>query len=173
MSSTTAPGIKAAFPSGPIADESGNVTPVWRGYFQSLYIRTGAAPGTSSPDLSSSLAAESAARSSADAGLTNAISAERTARENADTAETNARTAADALLLPKAGGDLTGPLTGTTAQFVSYRSGTASGPTWTSGTGAPASTQPLGSLYSRTDGTVGATLYVSRGAGTWLPVAAV
>jgi hypothetical protein len=47
------------------------------------------------------------------------------------------------------------------------------GPTWSGGTGAPASTQPVGSLYSRTDGAVGTTLYVSRGAGTWNPVAGV
>jgi hypothetical protein len=49
----------------------------------------------------------------------------------------------------------------------------ASGPTWTSGTGVPASTQPKGSLYSRTSGAVGSTLYVSQGAGTWNPVAGV
>jgi hypothetical protein len=49
----------------------------------------------------------------------------------------------------------------------------AGGITWTSGSGAPVATAPLGSLYSRTDGAVGATLYVSRGAGTWNPVAGV
>jgi hypothetical protein len=48
-----------------------------------------------------------------------------------------------------------------------------SGPTWTSGSAAPASTQPVGSLYSRVGGAVGATLYVSRGAGTWAAVAGV
>jgi len=53
-----------------------------------------------------------------------------------------------------------------------FRQG-GSGPTWTSGTGAPASTQPIGSMYSRTDGAVGTTLYVSRGAGTWNAVAGV
>ena len=47
------------------------------------------------------------------------------------------------------------------------------GPTWTAGTGAPTATQPLGSLYSRTDGGIGATLYVSRGGGAWNPVAGV
>jgi hypothetical protein len=50
---------------------------------------------------------------------------------------------------------------------------TAAGPTWTSGAGAPASTQPVGSIYSNTTGAVGATLYVSRGAGTWTAVAGV
>jgi len=49
----------------------------------------------------------------------------------------------------------------------------AGGPSWTAGTGAPAATAPIGSLYSRTDGGVGTTLYVSAGAGTWNPVAGV
>lgn len=48
-----------------------------------------------------------------------------------------------------------------------------SGPTWTSGSAVPSSTQPVGSLYSRTGGAVGATLYVSRGGGTWNAVAGV
>jgi hypothetical protein len=47
------------------------------------------------------------------------------------------------------------------------------GPTWTVGTGAPASTEPRASIYSRTDGGVGTTLYVSQGGGTWNPVAGV
>jgi hypothetical protein len=53
------------------------------------------------------------------------------------------------------------------------QTGGTSGPTWTSGSAAPASTQPVGSLYSRIGGAVGATLYVSRGAGTWAAVAGV
>ena len=60
---------------------------------------------------------------------------------------------------------------------TSARSGTqiggTSGPTWTTGAAAPAATAPIGSLYSRTGGAVGATLYVSRGAGTWAAVAGV
>lgn len=47
------------------------------------------------------------------------------------------------------------------------------GPTWTVGTGAPATTEPRGSIFSRTDGGVGTTLYVSQGGGTWNPVAGV
>ena len=58
----------------------------------------------------------------------------------------------------------------TTAASVAIGTG---GPTWTAGTGAPTSTQPNGSLYSRTDGTTGARLYVSAGAGTWAAVAGV
>ena len=64
---------------------------------------------------------------------------------------------------------INGTATATTAMQV----GSTSGPTWTTGTAAPAATAPIGSLYSRTGGAVGATLYVSRGAGTWAAVAGV
>lgn len=56
---------------------------------------------------------------------------------------------------------------------VSAAVGGASGPTWTTGSAAPTATAPVGSLYSRAGGAVGATLYVSRGAGTWAAVAGV
>ena len=42
-----------------------------------------------------------------------------------------------------------------------------------SGTGAASGTQPKGSLWMRTDGAVGSTLYVSQGGGTWNAVAGV
>ncbi len=42
----------------------------------------------------------------------------------------------------------------------------SSGPTITTGTGAPSSTPPNGSIYLRTDGTATTTLYV-RAAGAW------
>jgi hypothetical protein len=43
-----------------------------------------------------------------------------------------------------------------------------SGPSWTSGTGAPTSACVVGSLYSRLDGAVGSTLYVCEApSGTW------
>jgi hypothetical protein len=51
--------------------------------------------------------------------------------------------------------------------------GGGTGPTWTTGSAAPAATAPVGSLYSRVGGAVGATLYVSRGGGTWAAVAGV
>ena len=51
--------------------------------------------------------------------------------------------------------------------------GSTSGPTWTTGGGAPSSTQPVGSIYSNTSGAPGARLYVSAGAGTWNAVASV
>lgn len=49
----------------------------------------------------------------------------------------------------------------------------ATGPTHSFGTGVPATTEPKGSLFSRTDGAVGTTLYVSQGGGTWNAVAGV
>lgn len=52
-------------------------------------------------------------------------------------------------------------------------SGPAGSPTWTTGSAAPAATAPVGSIYSRVGGVVGATLYVSRGGGTWTAVAGV
>jgi hypothetical protein len=57
--------------------------------------------------------------------------------------------------------------------FTQVKVGSTTGPTWTTGSGVPSSTQPVGSLYSRVGGAVGATLYVSRGAGTWAAVAGV
>jgi hypothetical protein len=56
---------------------------------------------------------------------------------------------------------------------ASIMTGAAGGPTWTTGSTAPAATAPVGSLYSRVGGAVGATLYVSRGGGTWAAVAGV
>jgi hypothetical protein len=61
-----------------------------------------------------------------------------------------------------------------TGVFTSVTTGgTPTGPSWTTGSAAPAATAPVGSLYSRVGGAVGATLYVSRGAGTWAAVAGV
>jgi hypothetical protein len=47
------------------------------------------------------------------------------------------------------------------------------GPTWSSGSTSPPGAQPKGSLYSRTGGAVGSTLYVSAGGGVWNAVAGV
>jgi hypothetical protein len=68
-------------------------------------------------------------------------------------------------------------ITGTTP-VVCFDGGTVTigpsgSPTITFGSGAPASTQPKGSVYLRTGGGVGSTLYVSQGGGTWNPVAGV
>lgn len=43
-------------------------------------------------------------------------------------------------------------------------------PTITFGAGAPAATEPNGSIYMRSDGTTNTRLYVSQGAGTWSPI---
>lgn len=48
-----------------------------------------------------------------------------------------------------------------------------SGPEILTGSGVPASTKPKGSVYLRTGGAVGSTLYVSQGGGTWNAVAGV
>jgi hypothetical protein len=47
------------------------------------------------------------------------------------------------------------------------------GPTIRAGTGAATGTQPKGSMWMRTDGAVGSTLYVTQGGGTWAAVAGV
>jgi hypothetical protein len=51
--------------------------------------------------------------------------------------------------------------------------GTSAGPIISSGTGVASGTQPSGSIFIRTDGAAGARIYVSQGAGTWIPIAAV
>ena len=161
--------LRAAFPSGPLVDDDGNLSAAWRGFFQSLYTRTGDAQGVSTGGLQTGLDAEQAARTAADTALSAAIVAERTARQGADAAITGA---GDATKLPLTGGVLSGPLRGTTATFTTYFSNVG-GPTWTSGTAAPTATAPVGSLYSCTGGALGARLYVSAGAGVWNAVAGV
>ena len=49
----------------------------------------------------------------------------------------------------------------------------ASGPTISSGAGAPSATQPVGSLYLNTSGSSGSRLYVSAGGGSWNAVSGV
>jgi hypothetical protein len=47
------------------------------------------------------------------------------------------------------------------------------GQVWGGGAGAPTAVAPKGSMYSRTDGGIGSTFYVSAGGGTWNAVAGV
>lgn len=68
---------------------------------------------------------------------------------------------------PAIGG--TAPAAGT---FTSVEIGTG-GPDITSGAGVPGATKPVGSLYLRTGGGIGTTLYVSAGGGVWNGVAGV
>jgi hypothetical protein len=70
-------------------------------------------------------------------------------------------------LIVAGGGTVSG---GLTADVLSVGSATV---TWTDGNGAPVAAATRGSLYSRRDGGVGTTLYVSQGGGTWNAVAGV
>lgn len=56
------------------------------------------------------------------------------------------------------------------AMASSFVTNGASGPTWTGGASAPASTQPAGSIYSRTGGANGSLAYLSAGGGTWFAI---
>ena len=64
-------------------------------------------------------------------------------------------------------------LSGVAATFAVPITLNAAGPTIRAGAGAATGTQPKGSLWMRTDGAAGSTLYVSQGAGTWAAVAGV
>jgi hypothetical protein len=184
------PLYRAAFPAGPLVDpQTGEVTQPWFGLFQSLYVRTGGANGLSSntSGLQANLAAEEAGRITADQALNDAIAALppfSTTLPNMDAAVAATGTAAttsrgdhvhpsDSNRLSLGGGILFGPLIGPAGIFAVVQTGSDTGPTWTRGSGVPTAVEPLGSLFSRTDGAVGATLYVSRGGGTWLAVAGV
>lgn len=60
-----------------------------------------------------------------------------------------------------------GSATPNTGTFTVLRVGSTTGPTWTTGTGAPVATQPKGSLFARSDGGLGSSEYISRGGGVW------
>jgi hypothetical protein len=145
-----------AVPSSPLVDpNTGEVDSAWRAFLVGLYNRSGGATGQVSASAAD-LAAETKARSDADAALSASL-----------TAEIAARTAADAGHDTQIAAEQAGRRAGDIAVSSAVTS------LHTSGTGAPTSTQAVGSLYSRTDGTVGATLYVSRGGGVWNAVAGV
>jgi hypothetical protein len=80
--------LPVGFPTGPLFDATtGEVTPAWRQFFVALWQRTGSAAGivtTDTASLEASLAAETIARQTADAGLTNAIAQERARAEGAE-----------------------------------------------------------------------------------------
>jgi hypothetical protein len=104
--------LRAAFPGGPLVDADGNITPAWRGFFQSLYTRTGGAPGASSDTsgVQAELDAEASARAATDVALATAIAAERSERQSADNDEATQRASADAQRLSLAGGTVSGPV---------------------------------------------------------------
>jgi hypothetical protein len=75
-----------------------------------------------------------------------------------------------------AGGSLASSEPFTAPSLATTGSGTPSvqlgnsGPTWTSGNGAPTSACLVGSIYSRSDGGAGSTLYICEGpSGSWSP----
>jgi hypothetical protein len=113
--------LNTGVPSAPLVDPvSGQVTPAWRAFLIALYQRTGGAVGqsTDTSELEAQLAAETAARSTADTGLATglaseaatraaadttlntAVTREATLRARADSNEATARQNADALLVP-------------------------------------------------------------------------
>jgi hypothetical protein len=63
--------------------------------------------------------------------------------------------------------------TGAVTAYGGFVVNAATGPTIRAGTGAATGTQPKGSLWLRTDGAAGSTLYVTQGGGTWAAVTGV
>ncbi len=172
--------LLATYPTGPLVAPTGYATTAGRAFFLSLFQRTGAEGGVSTAGLQQAIDTEATTRANADAALENGINITVTYINTQITSERTAREAADAVLtagvasaLPLAGGTLSGALHGTTASFTSLQTGGGTGPTWTAGNGAPTATVARGSIFSRLDGGVGTTLYVSQGGGTWNPVAGV
>ena len=148
--------LNAAFPSGPLLEETGDLSPSWRGFFMALYARTGGSTGVPSGGVVNDLAAETAARQAADTALQSNITAEASARASGDTANANAITAEQT---QRIAGDAANQRTIDALHLAGY--------------GVPTASAPIGTVYSRRDGVVGATLYVSAGGGAWNPVAGV
>jgi hypothetical protein len=61
----------------------------------------------------------------------------------------------------------------TTFSAGPFALGGMGGPQLIAGTGAPSATKPKGTIFIRTDGGVGSTIYVSQGGGTWNAVGGV
>ena len=76
--------FRAAFPSATLIDESGNLTPAWRGFFQSLYARTGGSNGVSSDttQLEAGLEGERPARHAPRQAVTDRAAAGITGHQN-------------------------------------------------------------------------------------------
>lgn len=90
--------LNVGFPNGPLVDGAGNVTPPWRAFLLAMFSRTGGAVGISSGSATAQIAAETAARQSADTALSAAVSNEATARAAAIANEASIRAAADGYL---------------------------------------------------------------------------
>jgi hypothetical protein len=164
-------------PPDGFTDPSGTLSAAWLACIGALHRRTGDAVGVSSADNATQIAAEEAARIAADTALQGGLDAEAATRASNDTAEANARLAADTA---EANARITADAAETSARIAADNALNAAllpkpggGVNWSAGNGAPGANQPRGSLFSRLDGAVGSTLYVSQGGGTWNPVAGV
>jgi hypothetical protein len=164
-------------PPDAFVDPSGMLSAAWLACIGALHRRTGDAVGISSADNATQIATEEAARVAADTALQAGLDDEAATRAANDTAEANARLAADTA---EANARITADAAEVSARIAADNALNAAklanpggGVTWTSGAAAPTSTQPIGSLYSRTGGAVGATIYISRGGGAWLPIPGV
>lgn len=96
--------LAASLPAVPIADPSGAVNAVWRGFFLALQARTGGGAGASMTDARAQIAAFIATVNTALAGLAGQITTEATARAAADAIEQANRIAADAVFAEKIAG---------------------------------------------------------------------
>jgi len=110
--------LASGFPNSLPIDPDGNLALEWRAFFQSLYTRTGGAPGVAAgPDLTVALTAEIGARIAGDAGLTTALTNETATRASADTLlssqivdEAAKRMAADAVAASNGTSNLNGAI---------------------------------------------------------------
>src|SRR5579862_3810297 len=85
--------LASTIPNTAMLDADGFIVPVWRAFFQSLFVRTGGGPGVAAgPDLSVALGIETSQRIAGDNALTAALGVEATARTSADTALSTAIT---------------------------------------------------------------------------------
>jgi hypothetical protein len=159
-------------PSDPFSTDDNTITRQWYYMVIGLLNRTGGVPGvditTVQTTANDALSTANSAQSTANAAGTAAATAQSTADvANAGVAAETARAeAAEALLASLAGATFTGAVSA--PEFVLTAT-----PTWTGGAAVPSAVQPRGSMYSRTGGGVGTTLYVSQGAGVWNSVAGV
>jgi len=92
------PASSTGFPTSPVVDQGGNLTPAWRAFLLALFNRTGSGVGVSTGAVSASLTAETQARSAADIALGGEIASETSARVAAVTNEATARANADIAL---------------------------------------------------------------------------
>jgi hypothetical protein len=157
----------------PMTDpETGRVSLPWYFLLQRLFKRTGDSLGGSITEAQAGATAALALAGTAQAAAGVAQASAGAAQTSASAAnvavvnESIRAQQAEALLAPLVGATFTGLVVAPEFRITGLT-------TWTSGVGIPSSTQPVGSMYSRTGGAIGSTLYVSRGGGVWNAVAGV